>query len=216
MLARVISNGVRLTIMPRYLKGFSDSDMDKHQASMKLLEEVLNSQEFRDFVLTKKFTNMKGKTNQEVYNLIMSGSERLSPEVDYELDLYVEMYHANNSVVGWTKPSVIWTKLNRKFFSRYDYAEVAGNAFHEWLHKLGFGHSSAKDHNSIPYSLGYHVKSLVKDLIKGVKLTDVHSGYVIETSVVPTEYTIPDFRVVCSRTWKTLWLKKSCRRVFNS
>jgi hypothetical protein len=171
---------------------------------MHLLEKVLNTVEFRDRLLAMKFTNNLGKTNLQIYNKILSGSETLSSETDYEIDIDVQMYHENNRVVGWTKPSVIWTKLNRKFFNQYNYAEIACNAFHEWLHKIGFDHSSARDHKSIPYSLGYLVEDMIKEMEKGVVFTTIEGEY-LPVPEIPTHTP----KLVCYRSWRT-WFKKKC------
>jgi hypothetical protein len=47
----------------------------------------------------------------------------------------------------------------------YTPAEVAGNVFHEWTHKLGFGHDSrysVSRNSSVPYALGYIMEELGK------------------------------------------------------
>src|SRR5690606_8082794 len=99
----------------------------------------------------------------------------LSPEVDGEADIHVEAYNSYWSrVVGYTYPHTPKTWVNLKFFNGYDYADIADNIFHEWLHKLGFDHVSADEHTSVPYALGYIVRDLIKQIIKGEKLHDVN------------------------------------------
>jgi hypothetical protein len=44
--------------------------------------------------------------------------------------------------------------------------EVAGNLAHEWTHKLGFGHESAAEHDSVPYGIGYIVREMGEKLSK--------------------------------------------------
>lgn len=201
-----------LTVVVHSRKKFTVDEVVKHETAMKMLEVILNSYEFKERMLALNLVRMNGMDRLEVYNLIMTGAEKLSPEADYEVDIWVEAYHSNNNVVGWTTPKVVWTYLNRKFFSFYSYAEVACNAFHEWLHKLGFGHVNAKDHNSVPYALGYLVEAMIKELIAGKIFSPI--GGVLPSDPIKPPVEVISFPVkkslICRRTWKTLWIRKVC------
>jgi hypothetical protein len=201
-----------LTVVVHSRKLFTPEEVVKHETAMRMLEVVLNSFQFKERMLQKKLVRTNGMTNAQVYELIMSGAEILDPSKDFEIDIWVEAYHKNNSVVGWTTPKIVWTYLNRKFLSAYVYAEIACNAFHEWLHKLGFGHVSAKDYDSVPYALGYLVEEMIKELVKGAVFTPIYqdSSVIVEAPVKPTP--IPEAKkvLICRRTWRTLWIRKIC------
>lgn len=187
--------------------GFTPEEILKHETACRMLETALNSIEFKDGVLSMDLDNMEGKSNLELYRLIMSGADNFNHEADEDIDVSVELYYKNNKVVGYTNPSTIWTWFNRKFFNQYDYADVACNLFHEYLHKCGFDHDSASDHDSVPYALGYFVEKLIRKLMAGEKLTMLTDiPPIIIPDVLPPKK--PVKVLVCYRSWRTLWRKK--------
>lgn len=174
-------------------KGFTQEEIDKHVTACILLEQAINSFEFWTRMSNLHLTSTRGKSNKEIYEMIMAGAEVLEPEADGEIDVWVEAYEANNRVVGYTTPGVLTTWVNKKFFDKYNYAEVACNIFHEWLHKIGFDHTSAKEITSVPYALGYLVEDLILELKEGKIITPISAP-----------------KLICTRTWRTLWLQKKC------
>jgi hypothetical protein len=81
------------------------------------------------------------------------------------MDLELELYYSSRNTVGYTYPSGLKIWMNTKYFDVYTPAEVAGNVFHEWTHKLGFGHDSrysVSRNSSVPYALGYIMEELGK------------------------------------------------------
>lgn len=209
MIATLTHTNSRLKVVVHSRDGFTDAEVKKHEVACTMLENVVNSVEFRERLLAKKLVRTEGLTNLQIYQKIMSGAEDLSPEHDGEIDVHVVIYHKHNKVVGYTYPSTVKTWLNRKFFSKYDYSEVACNLFHEWLHKLGFGHVSATDYGSVPYALGYLVEEMIKELIAGAVFTDIDGVPPVEPPPIPLpQDPIPTVR--CYRSWRTLWLKKVC------
>ncbi len=220
-----LPSGKRLEVIVHSRSGFTKTEAEKHETAIQMLEEILNSVEFKQRFVAKKFTTTK-KTSEAVYRHIMTGAESIGKDTDYEVDIWVEMYHEDNNVVGYTYGSTTKTWVNKKFFSKYDYAGVACNAFHEWLHKLGYDHSSGKDHSSVPYAGGYLVEDMIGEMIKGKKFTPIHSvETVVKPEPSPAPPTQPDSpeqpsiplpgtvkkTLVCRRLWYTLWLVKSCR-----
>lgn len=189
----------RLHVVVTYLGGFSDVETLRHKSAARLLEIVVNSQEFKDAVLKKSFTTTN-KTPRQIYDLIMTGEEVLQKDVDYEMDVHVKIYHENNKTVGYTYPNTVQTWVNRKFFDSYELGQIAGNMFHEWMHKLGFSHISAKDYKSVPYSLGYLVTDMIRKWEAGTRYKDLYPDPLIK----------PIGKKVCQRDVKTLGLKKSC------
>ncbi|MGE3611593.1 MAG: hypothetical protein AB7I27_18525 [Bacteriovoracaceae bacterium] len=149
---------------------FQVSDEDKVEKAIEIIKKVIASPEFRDRVINfsyngkKQFVDTK-LSNEQVYLAILEGKETLRPVVDYEMDLDLQLYYSWRSTVGYTYPNQLKIFMNKKFFNRYTPAEVAGNIFHEWTHKLGFEHAfyySISRDSSVPYALGYLIVNLGK------------------------------------------------------
>lgn len=202
----------RWVIREHDLIGFSEAQMEKHRTAQRMLETVVNSWEFRQELLSLAMTSTKGFTNAKIYNMIINGAEVLSPDIDNEADISVHAFRRWGRVVGYTMDHTHKTWLNLNFFDRKDftYEAVATNLFHEWLHKLGFDHKSAKEHSSVPYAASKLVGNLVKHLMNGGLLHDVHDADkqidVILGSTIPSK-PLPN-TLVCTRSWRNLWRKK--------
>ncbi len=150
---------------------FEPDDETKLYKAVDIIKKVVASSEFRTKVLNytyggkKQYVDNLGLTNQQIYQKLLDGREELKPEVDNQMDLELQLYYSWRSTVGYTTPGELRIYLNTKFFDSYTPAEVAGNVFHEWTHKLGFDHASsysvARD-SSVPYAIGYIVEELGK------------------------------------------------------
>jgi hypothetical protein len=150
---------------------FDSAQEVKVNKAIEIIKKVVASSEFRNKVLNftyngkKQFVDNKGMTNEQIYQALLDGREDLLPEVDHQMDLELELYYSWTSTVGYTTQDVLLIHMNTKFFNPYTPAEVAGNVFHEWTHKLGFDHASsysvARD-SSVPYAIGYLIEELGK------------------------------------------------------
>lgn len=147
---------------------------DKYNEAVEIVKKVVATEAFRKKILnftykgSKQFADNGGKTNAQIYQSILDAAERLQPIKNNILDLGVKFYYQNSSVVGYTMASITYINVNTKFFNQYDPNEVAGNLFHEWLHKLGYSHDSsatAKRPYSVPYAIGYMVRELGKSFL---------------------------------------------------
>jgi hypothetical protein len=190
---------------------FTPEESEKHAKAVEEAWIVLNSQRFKEKFLKLKLTSSEGLSNLEVYEKLMSGYDEISKESDRDIDVYAEMYYKNNRVVGYTSPSTRKTYVNRKFFQNYDTADVACNLVHEYLHKVGFDHKSAKEHSSVPYAIGYLVEGCIRELWLNPGLYEVEP---LETTNQNTNESpeIPEEakKMYCKRLWYTLWIKKVC------
>jgi len=168
---------------------FSDKDHVKLQKAINKMAFVLSTDDFKNFVLDFSYNvkvckgfyvwktcksvtrygmryndldDKKNLTQSQIYNAIMSGSERLIPEKDQEADIFLELDKKNKKgVLGYTYPSTIWQWVYNSFFKNANYHEVSGNLTHEWCHKIGFGHEKKynwKRKFTVPYSVGYFVR----------------------------------------------------------
>ena len=187
---------------------FTDKEILKHEKAVEEAYIVLNSQRFKEKFLTTKLTNTEGLSNFQIYEKLMSGYDELVKQEDRSIDVYVEMYYKNNKVVGWTTPSSERTYLNRKFFQNFDTADIACNLVHEYLHKVGFDHNSAKEHTSVPYAIGYLVEECIRELWHNPGLYEVE--IVAQPPSLPEEVPEEAKKLYCKRLWYTLWTKKVC------
>lgn len=156
------------------LTEFTTTQEEKYNAAVAMVKKVVATEAFRTKVLNhtyngvKQFVDNRGRTNAQIYQTILDAAESLQPAKNNTMDVGVKLYYANNSVVGYTNGSITYINVNTKFFNGYDVNEVAGNLFHEWLHKLGYGHSASATASrpySVPYAIGYIVRNLGKNFL---------------------------------------------------
>jgi hypothetical protein len=150
------------------------NDDIKLNKAVEIIKQVVATEEFRSKVLNhtyggvKTFVDNGGFSNAQIYQKILDGAETLQNTKDNEMDMEVELYYASTSTVGYTYANNKRIWVNTKFFDRYTPAGVAHNLFHEWLHKLGFGHASSyspsRDY-SVPYAIGSIVDDIGKDFL---------------------------------------------------
>jgi hypothetical protein len=153
----------KLTIEVHEQINFTDEEKELYRKSVAKAEAALNSKKFYDEFLKLEFTSNKGMSNEEIYLALMSGADLFNKDEDNDIDVFVTMYHKNNKVVGYTNPSTCRTWVNRKFFSQYDEADIACNLIHEYMHKMGFDHKSAKEKSSVPYAVGYLLERVIRE-----------------------------------------------------
>lgn len=150
---------------------FTATQEDKIQAASRLIKQVVASDEFKNRILNHRFGGKKafndndGLSNAQIYKKIIEGSEMLSPGIDNQMDLSLEVFRAANNTVGYTYPNELKVWMNEKFLNANMPYKVTTNMIHEWLHKLGFTHDQAATPNrkySVPYAIGYLVRDLAK------------------------------------------------------
>ncbi len=164
-----------------YLRNFTrNADKEKIEQANTLLLKIMNSQEFKERVLNftfkgqKQFNENNGKTNQEIYDHLMTGAEVLMPGSPGVMNFDLTLYKSKNpwsKVKGYTLPDTMRIWINTKFFrlSSWTPKDVAANMAHEWVHKMGYGH--AYNHNddrpfTVPYAIGYIVKDIADQFYK--------------------------------------------------
>lgn len=153
----------------------------KFEKALEILEEVMNSEEFKRKVLSYKrsdgkrlyqknylWTNSEERlTNEDVYDLIMEGHEKMIPNTYGEMNLnmwikkctrferYIRRIKWCSGVVGSTSPyNSKWITANWKFYTRYETPNMVANIVHEWLHLLGFLHGKENMREEVPYVVG--------------------------------------------------------------
>ena len=150
----------------KYLSGFEEADMTKYNRAVAVVKKVVGTEVFRSAVLNhtyngvKTFVQNNGLTNAQIYQTILEAAEKLTPAKNNTMDVGVKLYYENSSIVGYTSTSISYINVNTKFFDTYAVNSVAANLFHEWLHKVGYGHDSAATARrpySVPYAVGYMI-----------------------------------------------------------
>lgn len=148
---------------------FPQEQESKILKAVELIKKVVTSDEFKNRVIDhsyegrKEFVDNKGLTNEQIYQLILEGSETLTPGKNGRMDVELVLYQNSSTTIGYTYPNTTRIWINTKYFNKYSPVQVADNLFHEWLHKLGFDHSlkySKKRNYSVPYAIGYLVEEL--------------------------------------------------------
>lgn len=169
-----------LRISLNSLVGGTAKQKEMYKRALGLLERAVNSQEFKNRVLNynyvnngvliNSFKNNQSKTNQQVYDLIMSGYDKYNKTKDGDIDISVELYFNRwSGVLGYTYPSTIKTWVNTKFW--IDESVIAGNCLHEYCHNVGFDHAfkyNPTRKHSIPYALGFIASDIVKEYLEPV------------------------------------------------
>jgi hypothetical protein len=151
------------------LMNFNEERETKMKKAIKLLKQVVNGMKFKKRILEHKyggdyrFVDNDGLTNQEIYDTVVKGSEEQLVGNNSTIDLIVHLYYTSNNVVGYTYPSKLDIYVNRKYFDPNSLSKIAANLMHEWMHKLGFGHSYYYN-SARPYSVPYAVGSIIKEL----------------------------------------------------
>lgn len=170
---------------------FSEEQLGKISHAAFLLERVFNSQEFQDEVINYKrmrtvctgfwrwkkcetvedgkgfYWDGNGRTLTEpnqVLGVIFQGAEELSPVIDGEADINIDL--GQGRAVGYTYANSPWQWINQWFLDSASAADIAGNIAHEYMHKLGFSHayrSHDMRQHTVPYAIGYIVNRLAKE-----------------------------------------------------
>lgn len=129
------------------IKGNSD-EISKLSGVIPGVQKVINSEAFKLRVLKARFTDTKD-SSEEIYKKIVAADWSL----EYEFKVQ-KNWRGRCPVLGWTYPAVKTVWFNRcNFMGRSD-SGIAGTVCHEQMHKLGYGHKSAKSLNSVPYAVG--------------------------------------------------------------
>jgi hypothetical protein len=160
------------------MTGFTKTSKEKAKtlASYAIIEAVMNSETFKERVINFKnsqgqrsYTSNKGMTNEQIYEFLMSGKELIRGEttlgeMNFDVNRYSRWW---SKVIGYTNPGKSNTiHVNGKFYSKYTLTQIASNITHEWIHLNGFYHDSARDHDSVPYAIGYIMESLAEQYVR--------------------------------------------------
>jgi len=161
-----------------HLRNFTKNDRLKIDEASVILTTVINSEEFKKRVLNftfngqLRFHDNQGKSNQEIYDHIMTGAEVLMPNTTGVMNFDLSLYRSRNpfsQVRGYTRPSTSRIFIAKKFFRRTSWRakDVAANMAHEWVHKMGYKHDFKSNRDrpfSVPYGVGYIIEDIAEEM----------------------------------------------------
>jgi hypothetical protein len=170
------------------LRNYAGDNRVKIMQALELMQTVINSQEFQEQVYNftfkgeRQFNQNEGYSNEQIYSQLMDAREILLPEsqgiINLDLSLYTPKWWqiTQRYVVGYTHPDSLRIFMNTNFFKKFEPSDVAGNMTHEWVHKMGYSHDFNANEDrpySVPYAVGYIMRTLAAKVAKGEKLTSV-------------------------------------------
>lgn len=140
----------------------------KYNQAVVIFKKVIAMQAFKDAVLTHKYNGSIGYSSTSrspayIYQNILDGDEKLTPEKNNALDIEVQFYYENSTIIGYTYGNIKRIYVNTKYFDTFKPSSVAGNLMHEWCHKLGYDHDVSRTTRrpySVPYALGNMMSTL--------------------------------------------------------
>lgn len=174
------ASGSFLRVEPGSIKGFDKypSEKNRIENSFPIIEAVINSQEFKERVVSyvgsnrkREYASNKGLTNEMIYEKLMEGKELLNgTNTPFEMNLDIQRYLSGNpwsKVIAYTTPGKSpYIFVNGRKYKNISTTGIAGNLTHEWIHLMGFYHDSAKDQDSVPYAIGSIMGQLAKKYVE--------------------------------------------------
>lgn len=154
-----------------------------------LLEDVLNSDEFKTRVLQGNYTWTNRMSNEEIYNYIMKAHEKygqggednvvnlrlrtMSLEIDGKG--WMDNCDLNSSAGtigkdgGGSGVAAICPERLKLWYSKNNTADLAGHYAHEYLHILGFSHpvwGGWRQRKTLVYQIGDLISELAEQRLK--------------------------------------------------
>lgn len=149
----VPSLGISFAPVPNYA---TSGEKTKIKNASKKVNEVIQSQCFKDFMLNRKLIQTNGKSNQEVILDLLAWSGEIPVSMYYRC---MKSWRCpfGTSAVAYRQPPEKTINLNRAVFhSGLSDCEWASTMAHEGSHVRGYGHdfnwNKERDY-SVPYSI---------------------------------------------------------------
>lgn len=174
------------------LAEFSPEQKEKFLKVMDYGLHTINSDQFKEKILSysyetsywswfrrkyktnNSFYQNNGKSNQQIYDMFMSGTDDINPLADLDMDLYLHLYYVNSNTIGYTNQDTQEIFINTKYFndnlnSLAGNCAIIGNIVHEYMHKIGFDHdyfSTGLRPYSVPYAIGDIAETVTRDIMR--------------------------------------------------
>jgi hypothetical protein len=139
--------------------------------SIRELEQVFNSEEFKQMVLNETFdVGNFNLSSEDIYGLIISGKDNYidKPE-DNSIDIRVRIFdkYAGSGNFGFTDMQTRITKTHRCYILKNSQKCYTSHLAHEYMHQIGFYDKRTwlfgKKTSSVPYKIGRIVDELIEN-----------------------------------------------------
>ncbi|RKR81358.1 hypothetical protein BDD43_1503 [Mucilaginibacter gracilis] len=149
--------------------GFSAYELQKVEAAQQVLNNILNSDKFKERVLhfstnglyrfhyRKSFLGNwidKPYSNSDVYRMLTQPDGAEANAIDLKLEM---LPGGDVEQLGYTNPDTQHIYTYRNWFNSLSLAGYTSHLAHEWCHQLGFNHESKpteKNEYSVPFGIG--------------------------------------------------------------
>jgi hypothetical protein len=172
----------RTRVVIQSIEGYGQDEGFAREAAA-LLEEVINSPEFRAAVIANRYDSDNGLSPEEIYEKIMKAHEEDGPGGnDYVIDLRLRIINSQQDGPKWMKRcdpnssagtigidgggtgiAAVCPQWLRSTAQANKKEWLAAHFMHEYMHILNFSHPGKKS-RTVPYKIHYIVEEL------GVKL----------------------------------------------
>lgn len=139
--------------------------------SIRELEQVFNSEEFKQMVLNETFdVGNFNLSSEDIYELIISGKDNYidKPE-DNSIDIRVRVFdkYAGSGNFGFTDMKTRITRTHRCYILKNSQKCYTSHLAHEYMHQIGFYDKRTwffgKKTSSVPYKIGRIVDELIEN-----------------------------------------------------
>lgn len=154
-----------LTLRIQGLTNLSEPQKNKIKNACVTGEPVLSSHLFKYQMLKQKYSEARGYSTSQIYDLFMAGGDGPGNVKDKVVTIDVTGFYKRSSTIGWTTVNGVKTYINTRFLDNFGPHEVLGHLMHEYCHRLGFVHRWRKS-ASVPYKVGYCVRDCYVDFYK--------------------------------------------------
>jgi hypothetical protein len=158
------------TVSVSFHKEFETEDKIILEEALLLIEQIINSNEFKKAVSEASYRDNKNLSGKEILEMILQGTEVHSNEIDYEMDFILSTYPGQSgdnvgSTYGGTRIETSQSYIRRNGAKYY-----AAHLIHEYCHTLGFTHihktlglksRKRRKQNSVPYKVGSIAKKIL-------------------------------------------------------
>jgi len=182
-------------------KNFLIDEDSKKVDFIKVLKHNFNEKQFKKLnkdlpIMNEVLASKCFRTFMENRDLIQTNGKSPKEIVNHirksQIGIELKSYYKWKGAVGYTYPNTKKIWMNSYHHRNFNSCRSASNLAHEGSHKLGYGHDYYKTARR-PYSVPYSINAAFKACC----------GRGLE----------PEKKLICRRSWRTLWLKKVCYEV---
>jgi hypothetical protein len=175
MMSAQSANALRVNVMQQ--TNFTTVETDKLNQAVTVLNQVLNSPDFKDRVLNFAyngqigFVQNNGMNNQQIYDYLMAGAEKYPTQqepnqmADMNLTIFkMPWYKRFSKELAYTNTDDPFLHMRQSYYDGASVSDISNTLIHEWTHKMGFDH----DFNATaqrPYSVPYGIGGIIADLV---------------------------------------------------